>query len=67
VTPPRVGDLVERGGATWRVTDVAPRLTPYRRRGQDTRVEGWTLGLVRLTPLEELLAMPDEMFEEEAT
>lgn len=42
---PRVGDLVEWGGRLWCVVVVTPRLTPYRRRGQDTRVEGYTVGL----------------------
>jgi hypothetical protein len=64
VNPPRVGDIVERGGELWRVTDVTRRWTPYQRRGQDTRVEGHTLGLVRLTPLEAFLETPDELFED---
>lgn len=47
MTAPKVGDVVERDGDLWRVTDVMPRLTPYRRANQDTRVEGYTLGLKR--------------------
>lgn len=44
---PKIGDVVERDGARFTVTHVMPRFTPYRRANQDTRVEGWTLGLRR--------------------
>jgi hypothetical protein len=50
VTKPVVGQLIERSGQWWRVIAVWPRLTPYRKENQDTRVEGWTLGLERVKP-----------------
>lgn len=46
-THPKIGDVVERDGLRFTVTHVMPRLTPYKRANQDTRVEGWTLGLRR--------------------
>lgn len=45
--PPALGSVLLFDGERWIVTDVWPRLTPYRHAGQDTRVEGYTIGLVR--------------------
>lgn len=45
MTKPRPGDLIETDGAAYKVLTVDRRLTPYRRRNQTTRCEGYTLGL----------------------
>jgi hypothetical protein len=44
---PKRGDIVERDGVRYVVVDVMPRLTPFRKKNQDTTVEGYTLGLAR--------------------
>lgn len=49
MTTPFVGQRFIHEGATLEVTSVTPILTPYRRAGQDTKIEGWSLG-VRVVP-----------------
>jgi len=41
----QVGDIIERDGRRYRVARIDRVLTPYRKKNQDTRVEGETLGL----------------------
>lgn len=43
---PKVGDGVFIDGRRYVVTHVQARLTPYKNgKSQDTRIEGWTVGL----------------------
>jgi len=42
---PKVGERIMRDGKEWEVTSVTPHLTPFRKKHQDTKVEGYTLGL----------------------
>jgi hypothetical protein len=46
------GDVFELDGQAWEIVSVTPRLTPYRKAGQYTTVEGYTLGLRELARAE---------------
>lgn len=45
ITTPFVGQRFVHEGATLEITSVTPILTPYRRAGQTTKIEGWSLGV----------------------
>lgn len=49
----QVGDQLWRDGRCYVVTVVQPRITPFRRNGQTTRVEGYTLGLRAAMPTDD--------------
>jgi hypothetical protein len=45
VLRPEVGSQLLRDGRFYVVTQVMPRMTRYTKKNQDTRIEGYTLGL----------------------
>lgn len=48
---PKVGDVrwASLEGPPQIITSVTPVLTPYRRAGQNTKIEGYTLGVREMT------------------
>jgi len=51
VPPPVAGDIITIGEALYLIVDVTPRMTPFRKKDQNTTIEGYTLSLRRLPGL----------------
>lgn len=49
--PPAAGDIVTIGERLYLIVDVTPRMTPFRKKDQNTTIEGYTLSLHRLPGL----------------